>query len=159
MQCSDTLKRKLDGRKGSVDLSTRGRKFNVEVPTKKQSKASFGSKPIPASEVKRFKIAVGLNKNQGEKAMSIIRNWKGRNTFESNTREKIIYEEQVLEPFFFTSKEIIFHNQAKTIIYCHDFHGLLSKVKEERKLGDNFFLKIGIDVGGWLSKGLSEYYE
>ena len=125
--------------------------FNVMIPKKSESKALFPESNVPASEVTRFKNILGLSDTQTETACSVIRSWKGREFFEPNLREKLQFEDGILDEFFDVT-HIEIDGQKKHLVYCTNVAELISQLVTKREASANHILKIGIDGGGGFLK-------
>ena len=96
-----------------IKLANKGSKlFNIEIPEKTELKPLFPENMVPASEIIRFKNILELSDSQTKTACSVFRSWKGREFFEPNLKEKLVFQDCVLD-LFFDVAELQMNKQTK----------------------------------------------
>nr|XP_047143232.1 uncharacterized protein LOC124817340 [Hydra vulgaris] len=98
LQCSKTLKQKFEKQGNLIKVATCRTSISIQK-LNTSSKALFTDSPIHTSEVNKLKNACGVSNTQDAKVLSIFRSWKGRKSFEKNTRNKLIEEDAILNEY------------------------------------------------------------
>ena len=150
-----------------IGLASGKREFKVPLPSTaaSTSKALFpGATPIPATEVHKWQTLGGFSNAQMKTNMQVLRQLKGRDTFESNTLTALSIMDKELAPFFNwteckmdSDKKAERENGAKVdriVVFAEKFPELVHYLCSKRgwHVMTEIFKKVGMDGGGGFMK-------